>query len=61
MTTDNRKILRSVRVGNETITDVDKLDEAATPEQIARLKKNGDITGNFKGTKRAASKDEAKK
>lgn len=57
MATDNRRILRGVRIGAETVTDPDKLDEMATPAEIAYLKTKGYIEGNFRGTKKAKSEE----
>jgi hypothetical protein len=47
---DDRRIVRAVRVGTETVTDPDKLDRMATPQEIKRLLAKGHITGPFKGT-----------
>ena len=44
---DNRKIVNGVRVGNETVTDIDKLQEAMTPEMHKRLTETGAITGDW--------------
>jgi hypothetical protein len=52
---DDRKILRGVRVGSETVTDPDRLDRLATPQEIKYLQSKGYITGSFKGTPRVAA------
>lgn len=56
---DDRKIIHGVRVGKETITDVDELDKAAAKDStidMQRLFDTGAITGNWKGVKAAAEK-----
>jgi hypothetical protein len=57
---DNRKILRGVRIGAETVTDPDKLDRLATPQEIKYLQSKGYIEGSFKGTPRAAADEGGK-
>jgi len=64
---DNRKITHGVRMDDGTvITDVDELEEKATPAQIKRLTEAGSIEGSFKGSAqpsaaRAAADAEAAK
>jgi hypothetical protein len=52
---ESREILRGVRIGSETITDPDKLERLATPQEIKYLLSKGYIAGPFKGTPRAAA------
>lgn len=59
---DERKIMRGVRMGRETYTDVDELMEAATPEQLEDLSARGYISGfGFPGPDEAEPKKPVKK
>jgi hypothetical protein len=55
---DNRKIVRGIRIGTETVTDADRLESLLTAGQIASLAARGHVTGNFKG--KGAGREEGK-
>ncbi len=55
---DTRKINQGVRVGKETITDPDKLEEVMTPEMQKRLEESGAIEGDWKSKGKKKDKEQ---